>query len=288
LSVIAPPQTSSYAGYVGRAQSTSSTVDAGPADRLTAALDRDDPAFAPGDVLPDPWHRLYFHTAPRASLVAADGRGTSEGLLPPFPGLARMWAGGAFAFERPIRIGDTIEKRSRVVSIAEKQGRTGPLVLASVEHVLSRPSGTCLIERQDIVFRQPTRYANAGEGERAVLTPAWRREVVPDEVLLFCYSALTYNPHRIHYDWHYATQAEGYPGLLVHGPLTCTLLLDLIRRSVPDRGLASFDYRALRPLICGRRMVIAGTLVDGGSAVEVWAEDDKGFLSMRGRGVFSR
>jgi 3-methylfumaryl-CoA hydratase len=282
------PEASSHTAYIGRSQSAVALIDAGPADRLTAALDRVDPAFAPGDALPNPWHWLYFHTAPRASLVAADGRGTSEGLLPPFPGLARMWAGGAFAFERPIRIGDSIEKRSRVVAIAEKQGRTGPLVFASVEHVLDGTSGICLTERQDIVFRQPTRYSGADEGERAVLTPAWRREVVPDEVLLFCYSALTYNSHRIHYDWRYAMEAEGYPGLLVHGPLTCTLLFDLIRRSVPDRGLASFDYRALRPLICGRRLVIAGALVDGGSAVEVWAEDDRGFLAMRGRGDFSR
>lgn len=285
---MASPEASSHTAYIGRAQSASSVIDAGAADRLTAALDHADPAFAPGDRLPNPWHWLYFHTAPRASLVAADGRGATEGLLPPFPGLARMWAGGSFTFERPIRIGDVIEKRSRVVSIAEKQGRTGPLVLASVEHVLAGASGTCLTERQDIVFRQPVRYAGATEGECAALMPAWRREIVPDEVLLFCYSALTYNPHRIHYDWRYATEAEGYPGLLVHGPLTCTLLLDLVRRSVPDRELASFDYRALRPLICGRRMVIAGAPVDDGRAVEVWAEDDKGLIAMRGRGVFSR
>lgn len=272
---------------IGRTQSVTALIDPGPADRLTAALDYADPPFVPGDVLPHAWHWLYFHTAPRASLVSADGRGSAEGLLPPFPGLARMWAGGSFVFERPIRIGEPVTRRSTVAAITEKAGRTGPLVLASVEHDQSDASGSCVRERQDIVFRQPTRYSGAAAGERATLEPQWRRELVPDEVLLFCYSALTYNPHRIHYDGRYATEVEGYPGLLVHGPLTCTLLLDLVRRSLPGQPLVRFDYRALRPLICGRRMVIAGARIPGELAVEFWAEDDNGFVAMRGMGVFA-
>ena len=272
--------------HIGRAQSATAFIDSGPADRLTAALDYADPPFAAGDVLPHAWYWMYFHAAPRASLVAADGRGSSEGLLPAFPGLARMWAGGAFVFERPVRIGETVTRRSTVAAITEKAGRTGPLVLASIDHVQGNDGGLCVRERQDIVFRQPTGYAGAAEGERATLRPEWRRELVPDEVMLFCYSALTYNPHRIHFDWRYATEAEGYPGLLVHGPLTCTLLLDLIRRSLPGAQLARFDYRALRPLIGGRRLVLAGARVPGEPAVEVWAEDDNGFVAMRGRGVF--
>ncbi len=273
------------ASAIGRTQSATALIDPGPADRLTAALDCADPPFALGDALPHAWHWLYFHTAPRASLVSADGRGSSEGLLPPFPGLARMWAGGSFEFERPIRIGESVTRRSTVTAITEKAGRTGPLVLASIEHDLSTADGLSVRERQDIVFRQPTRTSGAAEGERPSLGPQWRRELVPDEVLLFCYSALTYNPHRIHYDWRYATEVEGYPGLLVHGPLTCTLLLDSLRRSLPGERLARFDYRALRPLICGRRMVIAGARVPGEPAVEVWAEDDNGFVAMRGHGV---
>lgn len=279
---------SDHTSHIGRPQSQVAVIDAGPADRLTAALDYADPPFAAGDVLPNAWHWMYFHTAPRASLVSADGRGSSEGLLPAFPGLARMWAGGSFDFERPIRIGEMLTRRSTVAAITEKSGRSGPLVLTSIEHDLSNDGGLCVRERQDIVFRQPTGYSGAAEGERATLKPEWRRELFPDEVLLFCYSALTYNPHRIHYDWRYATEAEGYPGLLVHGPLSCTLLLDLVRRSLPGERLARFDYRALRPLICGRRMVIAGARVPGEAAIEVWAEDDKGFVAMRGNGVLNR
>ncbi len=276
-----------HTSSIGRTQSATARIDAGPADRLTAALDYADPPFALGDELPHAWHWLYFHTAPRASLVAADGRGSSEGLLPAFPGLARMWAGGSFTFERPIRIGEILTRRSTVAAITEKAGRSGPLVLTSIEHDQNDAGRLCVRERQDIVFRQPSRYSGAAEGERATLEPQWRREFVPDEVLLFCYSALTYNPHRIHYDWPYATAVEGYPGLLVHGPLTCTLLFDLIRRSLPEERLARFDYRALRPLICGRRMAIAGARVPGERAVEVWAEDDNGFVAMRGRGTLA-
>jgi 3-methylfumaryl-CoA hydratase len=268
----------------GREQVLTEIIDGGPSDRLAAALDRVDPPFARGTPLPHAWHWLHFHTVPRASQLTADGRGSAEGLLPGFPGLARMWAGGSFAFERPIHVGERIERRSHVTSIVEKQGRSGPLVLASVEHTLTGPSGSCATERQDIVFRQPVRYAGSAEGEREAGPATWRRELVPDEVLLFCFSAVTYNPHRIHYDFLYATQVEGYPGLLVHGPLTCVLLLDFIRRSVPERTLTHFDYRALRPLICGRALTLAGRLAADRSAIEVWAEDDQGFVAMRGKG----
>lgn len=278
------PMTSPHP-HVGREQVLTETLDGGPSDRLAAALDREDRPFASGTALPNAWHWLHFHAVPRASQLSADGRGSAEGLLPGFPGLARMWAGGAFNFAQPIRVGDTIEKRSRVASIVEKEGRSGPLVLASVEHTLSGPAGHCFTERQDIVFRRPSKYSGAAEGERASATPAWRRELVPDEVLLFCFSAVTYNPHRIHYDFPYATTVEGYPGLLVHGPLTCVLLLDLIRRSMPERALTHFDYRALRPLICGRKLTLAGRMTDT-NGVEVWAEDDSGFVAMRGTGTF--
>ncbi|MEZ5925992.1 MAG: MaoC family dehydratase N-terminal domain-containing protein [Hyphomicrobiaceae bacterium] len=274
-----------YASAIGRTECTRASLDAGPADRLTAALDYADPAFSDGDVLPHAWHWLYFHAMPRASLLSADGRGASGGLMPPFPGLARMWAGGSFTFLAPLRIGETIERRSQLASITEKSGRSGPLVVTRIEHDYAGPTGSCVRERQEIVLRQPTGYSGAADGERATTQPSWSREIIPDEVLLFCFSALTYNPHRIHYDLRYATEAEGYPGLLVQGPLTCVLLLDLIRRSLPDRPLAAFEYRAMRPLICGRALALKGAAT--ADSVEVWAEDDRGLVAMRGRASFA-
>jgi 3-methylfumaryl-CoA hydratase len=277
-----------HATHIGRTETRRALIDGGPADRLTAALDYDDPPYVAGDPLPAAWHWLYFHTAPRASLLSGDGRGSAVGLLPAFPGLARMWAGGSFTFDRPIAVGAAIERHSTLASLAEKTGRTGPLVLATLEHTNSDAAGLCVRERHDVVFRQPSQYSGAVEGERPTHAPVWRRELVPDEVLLFCFSALTYNPHRIHYDWRYATEVEGYPALVVHGPLTCILMLDLIRRALPGERLASFDYRAVRPLFCGKRMTVAGRLAVGKPEVEVWAEDEQGFIAMHARATLCR
>lgn len=276
--------TEDYAAYLARTEHRTATIETAPADRLALALDFDDPPLEAGDALPNGWHWLWFHEAERASAYTDDGRGTKSGLLPDFAGLARMWAGGAFTFQRPLRIGETITRQTRVGGVTEKTGRTGRLVIASLEHHLAGPDGEAVTERQDLVFREPKPYSGAAAGERRSVTPDWRRTVVPDEVLLFRISALTYNSHRIHYDWRYAREREGYPGLLVHGPLSCLLLLDLIRRQAPDRPLAAFEYRALRPLFCGNPLTVCGAR-GGDDRVETWIEDHEGFVAMRGTGT---
>lgn len=273
--------------YVGKEQRATAVIEAVTADRFAATLDLDEPPRQEGDELPNAWHWLTFVSAPRRSLVSADGRGAAGELIPPFEGLNRMWAGGAFTFMRPLRIGEAVERVSRVASLTTKEGRTGKLILASVEHTLTGPSGAAVRERQDLVFREQKPYAGAAEGERPAREPRWKRTLIPDEVLLFRFSALTFNGHRIHYDWRYTTGVEGYPGLLVHGPLTCTLLLDLIRRNTPGRRLESFDYRAQRPLFCGNALTLCGASGSDGASVDVWAEDHEGFVAMRGRGVLA-
>lgn len=270
-----------YASYLDRTDLQTAMIEAGPANRLALALDRDDPPFAPGDVLPDGWHWLTFLEAHRAGLYTSDGRGTKAGLLPDFDGLSRMWAGGAFTFLQPLRIGDRVERRARVAAITPKTGRAGRLIIGTLETSILGPAGEAVRERQDLVFREPRPYAGPANGERADGRAAWRRTVVPDEVLLFRISALTYNSHRIHYDWRYATESEGYPGLLVHGPLSCLLLLDLVRRNVPGRRLSQFDYRALRPMFCGHPMTVCGRPIED-DRLELWIEDHQGFLAMRG------
>lgn len=272
-----------YSSFLGREERRTEAIEAGPAIRLALALDFDDAPVGAGDALPNGWHWLMFPEAERASFYTADGRGTRAGLLPDFAGLARMWAGGAFTFQRPLRIGQTIVRQSRVTAIAPKSGRSGRLVVASVEHRLMGPTGEAVSERQDLVFREPKPYAGAAEGERAALSPTWRRTIVPDEVLLFRISALTYNSHRIHYDLRYAAELEGYPGLLVHGPLSCLLLLDLIRRQVADKVLAQFEYRALRPLFCGNPLSVCGALT-ADDRIATWIEDHEGYVAMRGSG----
>lgn len=253
-------------------------IEAGPADRLAAAFDAGDRPFAPGDVLPPGWHWLTFLNVVRASLLSADGRGGADGLLPAFDGLARMWAGCEMEIAEPMRIGETVTRTARATRLDSKQGRSGPLVLASIAQTYTGALGARVSERQDLVFRPLERYAPPATGKRAECQPNWRRCITPDEILLFCFSALTYNPHRIHYDRPYA-EHEGYPGLVVHGPLTCLLLLELLRTHSPGARLTSVSCRAQRALFCGQPIVLCGA-PRGEGTVELWAEDPQGFIAM--------
>jgi len=256
-------------------------IDPGPADRLAAALDREDPPLAPGDALPPAWHWLYFAPLARNADLGTDGRGGADGLLPKFDGLARMWAGADLTFHRPIVVGDDVTQHARVAAIEAKSGRSGSLTLATIERELNSGTGGLLvIERQNLVFREMRPYSPPAEGRRATAKPVCHRVVVPDELLLFQFSALTGNAHRIHYDWPYATGREGYPGLVVHGPLTAILLLDLLRRAFPGRDVATFECRAQRALFCNQPIALCISAEAAGT-VELWAEDASGFIAMR-------
>ncbi len=280
--------TEDYASFIGRERSVTLTIDATPADRLTAALDFDDPPFGPGDALPFGWQWMSFvGTVPRASEAGADGRGASGDILPRFDGLNRMWAGGRFDISRPLVIGEAVTRTSRVLAIDAKTGRSGELVVVSLEHTYRSGGSTALVERQDLVYREPKPYSAApAAGETPKLTAAWQRSLVPDEVLLFRFSALTYNSHRIHYDHRYTTEIERYPGLLVHGPLTAILLLDGVRRHYPRRRLARFEYRAQRPLFVGKAMSVGGAPAANGDDVSLWASDHQGLLAMSASASF--
>jgi len=272
---------------VGKESHDAAMLSPNPAERLLAALDLADRPLRPGDPLPQAWHWLYFFSSPRGSTLGPDGRGGKGELLPEFEGLNRMWAGGALTVHRQLRIGETIKRHSRIVALEEKKGRTGRLILANLEHRLSDSAGLAQVERHDLVFRERKPQTGIAPGERPATEPRWRRALVPNEVLLFRFSALTYNAHRIHYDWPYATQTEGYPALLVHGPLTAILLLDAIEQNSAGRQLVAFDYRALRPLFCGNPLTICAAPTAGEAGIEVWAEDHEGFVAMRGKGMFA-
>lgn len=249
--------------WVGRTETRSDFIDARPVELLSATLDRDDPAPRPGDALPPLWHWLYFLPAYRQSEVGPDGHAKRGGFLPPVPLPRRMWAGSRIEWLRPIAIGDEASRVSRIVSVTSKSGRNGPLVFVVVRHEISTASGLALMEEHDIVYRDlappGSRRGQAGAAPESTGPAAWTRRIVPDDVLLFRYSALTFNSHRIHYDRRYVTEVEGYPGLVVHGPLLATLLIDLLRRHRPDAVVRRFEFRAMAPLfdiapfdVCGR------------------------------------
>jgi 3-methylfumaryl-CoA hydratase len=267
--------------WIGKTETRSDQVTPAPVALLSATLDREDPPPRAGDPIPPLWHWLYFLPAHRLSELGPDGHAHRGGFLPPVPLPRRMYAGGRFQFRRPLRVGDSISRVSRVTDVNHKAGRSGPLVFVKVSHEISNHEGIALTEEHDIVYRENPKPGQTGpEPQRAAVDAAWSRQIHANEVLLFRYSALTFNGHRIHYDRRYATEVEGYPGLVVHGPLIATLLLDLLRRHRPDEALENFAFRAVRPLFDIAPFAIRGKVEPISKTIQLWAADGEGFLAM--------
>ncbi|WP_345251711.1 FAS1-like dehydratase domain-containing protein [Pigmentiphaga soli] len=267
-------------GWIGRTETLEDVATPAPLRALAATLDSDDAATARPGELPPGSHWLYFLPVVRQSEIGPDGHPRRGGMLPPVPLPRRMWAGSRLRFHQPLRVGQPLLRISRVSDVSMKAGRTGPLVFVNIDHEIHAEGRLAIAERQDIVYRQAQK-----PGEAATVPAAapencsWRRDVLPDPVLLFRYSALTFNGHRIHYDRPYAIQTEGYPGLVVHGPLIATLLLDLLRRELPQARVSSFGFRAASPLFDNAPFCVCGRL-ESDKTVRLWARSAEGHLAM--------
>jgi 3-methylfumaryl-CoA hydratase len=269
-----------WASWIGRREIADDTVTAKPAAALAATLDRDEPIPSLGDDLPALWHWLFFLPLARQSQIGPDGHPRRGGFMPPVTLPRRMWAGGRLQFGRPPRIGEALRKTSTITDVSFKEGRAGTLVFVKVRHEIVGSFGGSLTEEHDIVYRDAPRPGEASAPERrAPAQSPWRREVAPDDVLLFRYSALTFNGHRIHYDRRYATEVEGYPGLIVHGPLIATLLVDLARRH-ETRPPIAFQFRAVSPLFDIAPFAVGGAPSEDGNSAKLWAESSAGALAM--------
>ena len=269
--------------WIGRSETVTDVATATPYAALSATLDW--PAQRPtvGTVLPPLWHWLYFLPIAQQSEIGPDGHPKRGGFLPPVPLPRRMWAGSDFEFRSPIHIGDALARTSTIVDVTEKSGRTGRLVFVKVRHAVRREGETAvaLNEHHNIVYRDlPSPSDVAPPPLAAPSSAAWSRNVVADDVLLFRYSALTFNGHRIHYDRQYVTQTEGYPGLIVHGPLIATLLLDLLRRQLPSATVTRFEFKAVRPTFDIHPFSVHGQPSSDGKTVRLWGQDHEGWLTM--------
>jgi len=213
--------------------------------------------------------------------IGPDGHPERGDFLPPVPFPRRMWAGGELGFKGDFRVGELVTRRSVVEDVAQKTGRSGEMVFVTVRHHYSTPRGLALDERQDIVYRGlgSESPSNAGTSAPAPGSRKTVRTIRADPVLLFRYSAITFNGHRIHYDHPYVTGKEGYPGLIVHGPLLATLLLDLLRRNAPGADVATFRFRAVRPTFDLHPFQVNGETGDDGT-VRLWSQDHEGWLTM--------
>jgi len=271
------------AAWVGRSETVRDVIGATPVLALTATLDHPAAPVPPGTALPPLWHWLYFLPIHRQSEIGADGHARRGGFLPPVPLPRRMWAGSQLEFRSPVRVGDSVERTSTIADVTRKDGRTGPLVFVKVRHEL-RCNGAAepaLVEFHDIVYREAQRADDPEPPPVAAPAgAAWQRRIVPDDVLLFRYSALTFNGHRIHYDRRYVTEVEGYPGLIVHGPLIATLLLDLLRREQPQADVAAFRFKAVRPTFDLHAFHVNGAPQADGKTVRLWGSDHEGWLTM--------
>jgi len=267
--------------WIGRSERRSDEVTAVPVAALSATLDRADAEPLPGSDLPPLWHWLYFLPLAPQHEIGPDGHPRRGGFLPPVPLPRRMWAGGRLEFNHPLHVGDEITRSSHITDVNVKTGRSGSLVFVTVRHEISNARGLAISEEHDIVYRDaPAPDAPAPAPQAAPAGEAFSRLITPDPVLLFRYSALTFNGHRIHYDRSYVTEVEGYPGLIVHGPLIATLLLDLLRREMPGARVARFSFKALRPVFDIHSFTVCGK-PDGDRRVQLWTRDHEGWLTMQ-------
>jgi 3-methylfumaryl-CoA hydratase len=261
--------------WVGRSSTSEAHLYVEQANRMAATLDRD-PSFQPGDQLPPGWHWLYCHDIVKASDIGPDGHPKLGVTMPPVPLPRRMWAGGSLVFHEPLRLGETVERTSIIRSITPKEGRSGPLYFVAVEHIVMTKGALNLVEEQTIVYRALTSDAQPSKAQAAPIDADYSRRYALDSTTLFRFSALTFNGHRIHYDLDYCRDVEGYPNLVVHGPLIATLLLDLYVQH--NRGLKHFSYRAKSPLFLPHAFTVNGKA--DGRAARLWASNHEGGLAM--------
>lgn len=273
-----------YSAWVGRSETRHDIATAAPLAGLAALLDQDVSPSPVGTVTPLA-HWLYFLPTARQSAIGEDGHPCRDGtgLLPPVPLPRRMWAGSRIAFLAPIAVGAALTRVTTIDAIKPKRGASGDLLFVTLRHDIAADGVAAIREEQDIVFREPaptttaTAVAPAAPQEPEPADAV--RRISPDPVLLFRYSALTFNAHRIHYDRNYARNIEGYAGLVVHGPLIATLLMDHYLRTVTDASPRHFSFRAEAPLIDGAPFDLC--LAHDGNAARLWAQDATGRRTMR-------
>jgi 3-methylfumaryl-CoA hydratase len=273
--------------WVNRTETTEDFVTATPYAALAATLDLPLQGLnrrpSAGTPLPYLWHWLYFLPIFQQSEIGEDGHARRGGFLPPVPLPRRMWAGSDFVFSEPLLVGDALSRNSTIVDVRQKTGRTGSLIFVKVKHEIRRNGQTqvALTEHHDIVYRSAASPGDVIPPPVAAPTSAaWVRLIHPTDVLLFRYSALTFNGHRIHYDRKYVTEVEGYPGLIVHGPLIATLLMDLLQREMPDVSILKFEFKAVRATFDIHSFSVHGAPASDGKSVRLWAQDHEGWLTM--------
>lgn len=272
----------SKSDWIGRKSSAEETLHGDRIAGLAALLDSDNIEASVDRPLPPTGHWLYFNKPAPQKELGADGHPVKGGFLPPVALPRRMRAGSRIQYLRTLRIGEHVKKITKILNVTEKTGRNGALTLLTLSHTYEGRFGTSLIEEQDIIYREMSRTK---EARSHVPAPDHGQKIGStsvDEIMLFRYSALTFNSHRIHYDRPYTEDIEGYPGLVVHGPLTATLIAEAFRARHPEAKINTYEYRAISPLFCGDEISVFADKNSDGNSYDVWAASEIGGLAMRG------
>ncbi|RBH52649.1 MULTISPECIES: MaoC family dehydratase N-terminal domain-containing protein [Pseudomonas] len=260
-----------FSAWIGRRQESQDRISFNLVKRIAATLGEEPPL--PGEPLPPLWHWAFFQEPVVAGELGPDGHPALGGFLPPAHNRNRMWAGSRLEFYQPLLVEAKVSCISTITHVEEKHGRTGSLLFVTVRHEYFQDGQRALQDEQDIVYREPS--PPKFSGAEALPEGQWQEPVEPSPTLLFRYSAVTFNGHRIHYDWPYVTETEGYPGLVVHGPLIATLNLQAFTKAHPTAHLKRFSFRGVRPLISPQPFEVGGRLLDSGKA-QVWAGNQDG------------
>jgi 3-methylfumaryl-CoA hydratase len=276
--------------WIGRSETV--TERAGPARMQGLAALLDKPGIpAEGDAMNPMGHWCYFTPRVRQSEIGPDGHPARGGFMPPVPLPRRMFGGFRTTYHRPLILGEMMRREARIADIQIKQGSSGTLVICTVRHTFHGECGLAIEEDHDYIYRgNPPADAKSGSGgtsrtAAAPEKPQWSKQVVPDPLMLFRYSAVTFNGHRIHYDRTYATETEGYPALVVHGPLIATLLAELALENNPGRTFRRFDFQASAPLFDDAPFTVAGKPTDDGCSL--WSLTPAGSCSSRASVMFA-
>jgi 3-methylfumaryl-CoA hydratase len=267
--------------WLGRTHRDEDEITLGAVERLAATLDQDPAAFRRGSEMPESWYAILFGPIAQESNIGLDGHPKTGDFMPPLEGTRRMFAGRRTTFHRPLRIGDRVARVSTVTRAEAKSGRTGAFTLVTITHEISSPSGLALTEEQDVVYRAAIEAGTTAKQTEAAPVadkPEWSKPIPLDTVLLFRYSALTFNAHRIHYDLPYTREVEGYPALVMNGGLTVLLLVETARPHL-RRPIAAYAARAVSPLFVGTTVTFNGRVA--GDTASLWATAPDGGLAYR-------
>ena len=274
-----------FPGWTPKVDSCTEIISPTSVNRLAATLDEAEPDYGDGDNLPPLWHWIFFiKPVPHAGL-GRDGHPQRGGFLPPVQLPRRMFAGMKTDFLHPLIIGHEAERESEVIDMKEKNGASGPLIFVRVQTKIKQKGGLCIMDEQEIVYREMGAPLTLPETKHLPEPPAnsWSQEMIADETMLFRFSAVTFNGHKIHYDRTYAATEEGYPALVVHAPLLAMLLLQLVRRNTGKR-VKRFEYRAMAPLFDGQPFQLSA-VEEGADSVNMQVLRTDGKTAARARCV---